>query len=248
MNTFEMNAYFWAIITITATVIILIILFKIFMRKLAIARPSATEFEWAVERMSNDMLDQMTSEISVAMDRFRSKVEDTTDLVRLKVEGSLSSNVLCSKCVLTRENLVLHILSPLIRAAQKNNFNSVLSKKMFQQYKSDLMTLVKDRHLYLQNIMKNIHCTITEYYTSIEEITEIAEAVYDFWLYKVLYEYTEAIKACLEICYKYKQKFISDNYRVGRIEVRIGKYQDYLANLERRFIANQVAIERRLNK
>ena len=245
MTILDVHPYLWIIATIFLAVLILIVVFIIFTNKLRKARPTAGEFEQVVERMSNDMLDQMNSEITIAMERFRGNIEEATKLVRWKLEGALASNILCSSCILAKENLILHILSPLERAIQKNNFGVMLSKNVFYKYRADLMSLVKDRHVYLQDLAKKVHCSVTEYFPAADEITAMSEEINDFWLFKVLSEYTEALKSCLEICYRYKQKFIDDNYRVGRIDVRIGKYQDSLANLERRFMTDKVAVERR---
>lgn len=234
-----------AMVIIFAAVLVLIVVFFVLMNRLRKARPTVPEFERAVERMSNDMLDQMNTDTTKLMEQFRAKVAEDTKAMELKLEGGLASNLLCSSCLIAKENLILHILGPLERAGQRNNFSTMLSRQMFGKYRSDLMAVIKDRHLYLQDIVKKTHCTITEYYIQVDEITALSEEVTDHWLYKVLSEYTEAINGCLEICYEYKRKFKNDDFRVGRIDVRIGKYQDILKNLEKRFINDNVAVERR---
>lgn len=245
MEAFNDHPLVIIVSTIFISILILGAVVVYFLGRLRKARPTPTEFEQAIERMSNDMLDQMNTEISVVMDRFRSKVEDLSTIVNLKLEGYFATNLLCSSCVLAKENLIGGILNPLSKAGVKNNFSVVLSKQMFGQYREDLISRIKDRHAQLQQQVKQIRCTVTEYFPDITEITVTAEEVADFWLYKVLLEYTEAVKGCLEVCYKFKQKFIADEYRVSRIDVRIGKYQDTLGNLERRFTSGKVAIERR---
>lgn len=245
MSFSEIHPLLFVILTVGASVGVLVLVSMVFMKKLRKARPSPSEFEWAVERMSNDMLDQMTSKINSHMEQFRSKVEDITKIAELKLIACLSDNLLCSSCLMTKENLVTHILGPLTRAGLKNNFSVMLSKQMFCKYRADLMSLVKDRHVYLKDLIRNTRCTVSEYFPEVDKITIISEEVYDFWLYRVLFEYTEATKGCLDICFDFKRQFYEDDFRVGRIEVRVGKYQASLANLERRFVNEHYSPERR---
>ena len=208
------------------------------------ARPNISVYEKEHDQLVYDLIDTMHKEFDFNEERFRNKVEDISDNAYLRIKSYFAANLACYVC---KKALAFNLANTLFKAGRKNNFAKMLDKRMYVEYQKDLLAKIRSRHIKQHGPVKAIRCTITEYFPVFEDIADFLESVVTYWTSNMLIEFTNLNKMNLEVCYRYKQKFIDDKYWSSRINVHIQKFQDVLNNLEKRLVSKQVFDERRAN-
>ena len=210
---------------------ILLLMCHFFVLKLKKERPVPNDFFIAFERLNNDKLEHMYDEIALNDMLFKDKVNNLIGSLSIKFDNLFARYLICK---MMKDAISANLIFPLMKAAFKNNFTLVLSKKMFENYRTGLIAQITDRHLSMENGVKEIKCTITEYYPLWREIGANVTAIADYFLTQVRFDSLSTYKANLEICYRYKKEFKDDDYRRPKVDIEIGKFQSYISDLERR--------------
>ena len=234
---------FICVVIITAAVTIGVMMFM-FLRHLKKAQPLENEYKIIVERMNNNKFDQMETAIDLNEERLEKKLKSIRGNVRLKMKNIFSVYSVCSA---TRDQITANLIEILTQASYENNFVDMLSTKNYTNYRGDLIAKMREEYIAMENSNRRIKCTITEYFPAVTEIEGFIIGFVDDFLNHIRHEVINMVKANKDICYKYKRDLADDKHWSAEIDQFIIRFQENLADLERRLISENVETERRTN-
>jgi len=218
--------------------IIIVVFFIRFMAK--IKRENPSELQNILERMGNDKLDHLKSDMENNERHLRVKILELTDNLLIKYD-----NIINDLCWVWHYTIVRNLVQHINEAGERNNFSKVLSKNVFNSYRSNLISKVKESHIQKIIVSKKIKCTITEYFQEWDSIEpQIIEGI-DHWLTQVRVQAIYNVKQNLELCYKCRRDLHDDKYRSSKIDLIISGLQEQLNDLERRVIQENIESDRR---